>query len=180
MKIFDFMKRFIEKNQMKQAENVVYEDSWREMLRYEPSDDDDIEEHLEPTVLTEEQIRAEQIEFVSFIVLNKENLKREDIAQYIQKKHEDVLLDDTDIQSLISISHAIEYEDMYGDYNIRKFIDDDEKNIVKLVDELVDNAKEEAKKNKTKDINQFVITDYKLIGEIKNQIENNNEIEIDR
>ena len=178
MKIFDFIKKIIEKNQIKQTEDSIYEKSWREMLHYEPSEDDE-EENLEPTAPTDEEIRIEQIEYTSSIILNKDDLKKEDIAQYIQKKYENVLLNDADIQSLIAIYHSIEYEDAYGNYNIREFIDYDEKNIVKLVDELVLKAKEEAEKNKSEDISKFVITDFKLIGEIKDQIENNNEREVD-
>lgn len=178
MKIFDFIKKIIEKNQIKQTEDSIYEKSWREMLHYEPSEDDE-EEDLEQTAPTEEQIRTEQIEFTSSIILNKEKLQKEDIIQYIQKKYENVLLNDVDIQALMSIYHAVEYEDAYGNYNIREFIDEDENNIVKLVDELVLKAKEEAEKNKSEDISEFVITDFKLIGEIKNQIENNNEREFD-
>ena len=176
MKIFDFIKKIIEKNQIKQTEDSIYEKSWRELLHYEPSEE---EENLEPTAPTEEQIRNEQIEYTSSIILNKDDLKKEDIAQYIQKKYENILLNDADIQSLIAIYHSIEYEDAYGNYNIREFIEDDEKNIVKLVDELILNAKEEAEKNKSEDISKFVITDFKLIGEIKDQIENNNEREFD-
>lgn len=173
MKIFDFIKKIIEKNQIKQTEDSIYEKSWREMLHYEPSEDDE-EETLEPTAPTEEQLRSEQIEYTSFIILNREELQKEDIIQYIQKKYENVLLNDADIQALISIYHAIEYEDICADYNIREFMDEDEKNIVKLVDELVLKAKEEAEKHKSEEIGEFVITDFKLIGEIKNQIENNN------
>lgn len=174
MKIFDFIKKIIEKNQIKQPENSIYEKSWRELLHYEPSDDD-IEETLEQTTPTEEQIRTEQIEFTSSIILNKEKLQKEDIIQYIQKKYENILLNDADIQALISIYHAIEYEDICADYNIREFMDEDENNIVKLVDELVLKAKEEAKKHKSEEISKFVTTDFKLIGEMKNQIEINNE-----
>ena len=173
MKIFDFMKKFTKKNQIEQTENFIYEESWRELLHYEPSQGDDIKEPLTESVLTKEQIRAKQIEDTSFIVLNKEDLKREDIIQYIQERYENIVLNDTDIQTLISIYHAIEYEDMYGNYNIRRFIDDDEKNIVKLVDELVLNAKREAKKHKSIDISKFVTTDSKAIDEIKSEIEKN-------
>lgn len=180
MKIFDFIKKFTEKNQINHTEDSVYEKSWKEWLHYEPSDDD-TEEPIEQTAPTEEQIRTEQIEYTSPIILNKEDLKKEDIEQYIQKKYENVLLNDADIQSLISVYHAVEYEDAYGNYNIREFIDEDENNIVKLVDELVLKAKEEAEKNKSKEISKFVITDCKLIGEIKNQIEiDDNEIEMDK
>ena len=176
MKIFDFIKKNIEKNQIKQPEDSIYEKSWREMLHYEPSEDDE-EENLEQTAPTDEQIRNEQIEYTSSIILNKDDLKKEDITQYIQKKYENILLNDADIQSLIAIYHSIEYEDAYGNYNIREFIEDDEKNIVKLVDELVLKAKEEAEKHKSEEIGEFVITDFKLIGEIKDQIENDNERE---
>ena len=176
MKIFDFIKKIIEKNQIKQTEDSIYEKSWREMLHYEPSEDDE-EEDLEPTAPTEEQLRSEQIEYTSFIILNREELQKEGIIQYIQKKYENILLNDADIQSLIAIYHSIEYEDAYGNYNIREFIEDDEKNIVKLVDELVLKAKEEAEKHKSEEIGEFVITDFKLIGEIKDQIENDNERE---
>ena len=178
MKIFDFIKKNIEKNQIKQPEDSIYEKSWREMLHYEPSEDDE-EEDLEPTAPTEEQLRSEQIEYTSFIILNREELQKEGIIQYIQKKYENILLNDADIQSLIAIYHSIEYEDAYGNYNIREFIEDDEKNIVKLVDELVLKAKEEAYKNKTEDISKFVTTDFKIVDEIKKQIENNDEKEID-
>ena len=177
MKIFDFIKKFTEKNQIKPTEKSVDQENWKELLHYDPSEDE--EEYLEQPVPTEEQIRGKQIEFTSSIILNREKLQKEDIIQYIQKKYENVLLNDADIQALISIYHAIEYEDICANYNIREFIDEDEKNIVKLVDELVLKAKEEADKNKTEDISKFVITDFKLIGEIKNQIENNNEIEFD-
>ena len=176
MKIFDFIKKIIEKNQIKQTEDSIYEKSWREMLHYEPSEDDE-EEDLEPTAPTEEQLRSEQIEYTSFIILNREELQKEGIIQYIQKKYENILLNDADIQSLIAIYHSIEYEDAYGNYNIREFIEDDEKNIVKLVDELVLKAKEEAEKHKSEEIGEFVIRDFKLIGEIKDQIENDNERE---
>ena len=162
MKIFDFIKKNIEKNQIKQPEDSIYEKSWREMLHYEPSEDDE-EEDLEPTAPTEEQLRSEQIEYTSSIILNKDDLKKEDITQYIQKKYENILLNDADIQSLIAIYHSIEYEDAYGNYNIREFIEDDEKNIVKLVDELVLKAKEEAEKHKSEEIGEFVITDFKYI-----------------
>ena len=174
MKIFDFIKKFTEKNQIKQTEKSIYEKSWKELLHYEPSEDD-TEETLEQTAPTEEQIRTEQIEFTSSIILNKEKLQKEDIIQYIQKKYENILLNDADIQALISIYHAIEYEDICADYNIREFMDEDENNIVKLVDELVLKAKEEAKKHKSEEISKFVTTDFKLIGEMKNQIEINNE-----
>lgn len=180
MKIFDFIKKIIEKNQIKQPEDSIYEKSWRERLHYEPSDED-IEETLEQTAPTEEEIRTEQIEYTSSIILTREKLKGKDIAQYIQKKYENLLLNDVDIQALMLIYHAIEYEDECANYNIREFIDEDDNNIVKLVDGLVLKAKEEAEKNKSDDISKFVSTDFKLIDEIIKQIEiNSDEIDMDK
>ena len=179
MKIFDFMKKSTKKNQIKQTEDSVYEKGWKELLHYETSDDD-IEESLEQTVPTEEQIRNEQIEYTSSIILNKEYLKEEDIEQYIQKKYKNLLLSDADIKALISVYRAVENEDAYGNYNIREFIDEDEKNIVELVDKIILKAKEEAEKYKSEDISKFVTTDLKLISEMRKQIKiNNAEREID-
>ena len=180
MKIFDLMKKFTKRNQIKQTKKSIDKGNWKEPLHYETSKTD-IEENLEEITPMEEKIRNEQIAYVCSIVLNKEDLKKEDMAKYIKKKYKKVLLNDVDMQSLISIYHAIEHEDMYGNYNIREFIDEDENNIVKLVNELVLNAKVEARKQKSKDISKFVITDFKLIGEVKNQLEiNDYEVEFDR
>lgn len=172
MKILNFIKKDFPKKKLNENKCSENSKSWKSDLQYTIKD----EKIVKP--LTLEQMRIEQIKLTNFIVLFKEgHLSKEDIIKCIKNSYSNVILSDEEIEALISIQKIIQYEDLYGNYNIREFIDEDEKNIIELIDGLVENANKKAKKHKSKDISEFITKDYKEINEIKNKIKEKNKEE---
>lgn len=141
--------------------------NWKAFLKCKVNTQEAIEKAMN------EEIRINQIKEATYIVLyKKRNLTKQDILQCINEKYENIILDDTDISSLISIYEVIRNEDMYGENNIREFIDDKENNIVKLVDRMNIFAKKQAKRQKNAvNISEFVPTDFEIIKSLKDEID---------
>lgn len=140
---------------------------WKAFLKYKVNTEEAIEK------AKNEEIRREQIKEITYMVLyKKRNLTKQDILQCIKEKYENIILNDTDINSLIAIYEVIRHEDMYGENNVREFIDDKENNIVKLVDRINIFAKKEAKRQKNAvNISEFVPTDFEVIKTLKDEID---------
>ena len=140
---------------------------WKAFLKYKVNTEEAIEK------AKNDEIRREQIKEITYMVLyKKRNLTKQDILQCIKEKYENIILNDTDINSLIAIYEVIRHEDMYGENNVREFIDDKENNIVKLVDRINIFAKKEAKRQKNAvNISEFVPTDFEVIKTIKDEID---------
>ena len=169
MKIFNFVKKDFHKKKLNENKNSDNSKNLKNDLQYDIKDEKII------NTLTLEQMKIEQIKLTNFIVLFKEgHLSKEDIIRCIKDSYSNVVLSNEEMEALISIQKITQYEDLHGNYNIREFIDEDEENIIELVDGLVENARKEAKKYKSKDISAFVTTDYKVINEIKNKIREKN------
>lgn len=179
MNILDWIKKILKVKSVKQIEEpkeTEKENSWKQSIQYSP----DTEKKQD--TLTEEQIRIEQIMHTQFMILFKDGyLLKEDIIKAIKQQYDEVILTDADMESLISIHDVMKYEDLHGDYNIREFLDEDENenNFVKLVDKLIEHAKQEAQKYEMEDISQFVTNDSKIMNELKNDIIKENKIEKD-
>lgn len=140
---------------------------WKAFLKYKVNTEEAIEK------AKNEEIRREQIKEITYMVLyKKRNLTKQDILQCIKEKYENIILNDTDINSLIAIYEVIRHEDMYGENNVREFIDDKENNIVNLVDRINIFAKKEAKRQKNAvNISEFVPTDFEVIKTLKDEID---------
>lgn len=177
MKIQDWIKKLFRINITKQIEAPKEDNEkniWKQKMKYIPN----IEKEEVP--LTEEQMRTKQIKDMEFTILFKEgDLLKNDIINILEQKGNIVVLNDAEIEALRSIQGVMQYEDLHGENNIREFIDDDENNIVKLVDKIVENAKKEAQKYEMEDISRFVTSDCKVMNELKENIikENENDIE---
>jgi len=171
VKILDWINKIFKRDireQLEEAKRVKAADGFKERMHF-PVDDKIVKENI-----SRKQLRDEQIKAVDSIVLLKEGkISKEDIENIINKTHEQIILNEADIQTLISIHDVVEYEDMHAENNIREFIEESEENIIKLVDKLEEFATEEAKKQGTQDISPFIPTDVEIVDKLKRELVEN-------
>ena len=114
--------------QLEEPKTISKNDNWKDS--YKQSEVDSI---VEKKLILEEK-RKEQIKLIEHFILYKaENLLKEEICEEILKNYDKNILDNTDMQTLIILYKATKIQDMYGDSEIRHFIEDGQYNIVKLV-----------------------------------------------
>lgn len=152
--------------QLEEPKTISKNDNWKDS--YKQSEVDSI---VEKKLILEEK-RKEQIKLIEHFILYKaENLLKEEICEEILKNYDKNILDNTDMQTLIILYKATKIQDMYGDSEIRHFIEDGQYNIVKLVDAMIEKAKREAKIYKDIEICDLIDGSMESINEIIKELE---------
>lgn len=168
MNIIDRIKSIFKRNKMKllEAPKEIKEDkSWKDNLQA-PSNENIVLEKI-----TQRQLRIEELKSLESIVLYREgSLKSEDVIVELEKKYKNNIISESDIKSLQSLHDVIEYEDEHGDYNIREFLDEEETNYIKLIDGMIEYAKQKAQENDVECISEFVPKNRDVINQIKDEM----------
>lgn len=177
MKISDLLNNVFKRSKTPKIEiakdnSKINENSWKNNIHCET--------HADEVSKAQErwQKRAEQIKATENLILFQDgHLTEEEIIKNIlENKEEDKVLEDVDIASLIAISDATQHEDDMGEENIRDYLEDNENNIVKLVDKMVERARKRAKENASLDVTLFVERKATTINDFISEIENEKNI----